>query len=206
MSNSIEYFFTSHSPFAYLGHRLLTEIAGQHGKTVHFRPFNIAGIWEKSGSVPLAERTPLRQRYRLIELQRFSAARNIRINLHPKYFPTDPTLADLTGCALSELGEDPSSFVLAIGKAVWEQDLQIADREVVAAILEDCGHDPSLVLPLAESETAESARKRNTEMAVGFDVIGAPAYVYDGEVFWGQDRLEHLGQMIDSGRAAFIGK
>lgn len=203
MSDHIDYYFTCPSPFAYLGLDTLLDIAKRHNKTINYKPFNIMGVWAESGAEPPAKRPPVRQRYRSIEVQRVGLMRNICINKAPKYFPTDQAPSDHTVCALVIAGEDASSFCKAVGKAIWEQEKQIADEAVLSELLTECGHDSAKILEIANSEAASTARAQNTQEAIAADAVGAPAYVYNGEVFWGQDRLEYLEQMIASGREAF---
>ena len=203
MAHSIDYYFTSISPFAYLGHDALMAVAAQHGCEVNFKPFNLAGVWEASGSVPLPQRSPVRQRYRLIELQRIAELRGVDLNLKPAHFPTDPTLADHCAIAFLQAGADPADFVRSVCEAVWVKDLNISDREVIGELIEAAGQAKDTVLDIAESGVASAIRQANTEAAVTHDAIGAPSYVYKGEVFWGQDRIDYLERMIASGRDAF---
>lgn len=203
MTDAIEYYFTSISPFAYLGHKTLMDISQKHNIPVEFKPFNIFKVWEQSGSIPPAERSPIRQRYRLVEIQRIAVFRNVCMNAKPAHFPTDPTLADHCICSLEQTGSDAASFSQAVGRAVWEQNQQIADEACLSNILDECGHNAAEILVAAKSNEAIAKREQNTMDAIANDAIGAPAYVYHGEVFWGQDRLEQLEQMIASGRKPF---
>lgn len=203
MSDTIEYFFTTVSPFAYLGHKTLADIAARNGKSVTFRPFNLGGVWSVSGAVPLGERPPTRQRYRLLELQRIAEMRGEELKLHPEHFPTNPELADRCVIAIADSGGDPAEFAYAVGRAVWAQDRQIANEAVLGELLEATGQNAAKVLETAASDAVAGIRQANTDAAVAADAIGAPSYVYRGEVFWGQDRLELLDRMIASGRDAF---
>ena len=203
MSTSIDYYFTCISPFAYLGHKKLMEIANTHGKTVQFKPFNIFDVWEISGATPPAERPAVRQRYRKIEIQRAAVMRDTCMNPSPEFFPTNPAPADLCICALAHLGKDPAKFSQEVGRAVWERNLQVADEKVLISLLDECGVDGEEVLALSKTDAITTLRNSNTQAAIQADAIGAPAYVYKGEVFWGQDRLEYLEQMIASDRRAF---
>lgn len=203
MSDTIDYYFTSISPFAYLGHKKMMEIAQANGKSVNFKPFDIFGVWKESGSLPPAERPPVRQRYRKIEIQRAALMRDTCLNPSPAFFPTNPAPADLCITALAHHNMDASAFSFAVGRAVWEQNLNVADDTVLISLLNECGHDGDAILATSKSDEIAAVRNSNTKEAIAADAIGAPAYVYDGEVFWGQDRLEYLEQMISSGRHAF---
>ncbi|MGI9401532.1 MAG: 2-hydroxychromene-2-carboxylate isomerase [Rhizobiaceae bacterium] len=206
MPDSIDYYFTSISPFSWLGQRTLMDIAGRNGKKINYFPMKLAAVWEISGSVPLKARSETRQRYRLVELQRIAEQRSLAINIQPKHFPTDPQLADRCIIAITEFGDDPGEFFFKIGKALWQDELQIADKDVLSALLDETGFDSKTILQMAGNEKCADIYDSNTANAVDADAIGAPAYVYDGEVFWGQDRLELLEAMIVSGRQPFQSK
>jgi 2-hydroxychromene-2-carboxylate isomerase len=203
MPETIDYFFSTISPFAYLGHDTLHEIAKRHDCAIRYRPFSIGGVWEKSGSVPLGQRSPVRQRYRLIELQRIAWQRDVKLNLKPRHFPTNPERADLCCAALVLAGGDPGNFARRVGEAIWARDLDIADETVLADLLGESGFDAAQVLDQSRQPQAAEARAKNTADAVALDAVGAPSYAYKGEIFWGQDRLEMLEAMIASGREPF---
>lgn len=203
MTATIEYYFTSASPWAYLGHAAIGEVASKHGARLDIRPVNLSGVWEASGSVPLAKRSPTRQRYRLIELQRYSELRGIPINLKPKYAPADASLADLAAVAILLDGGDPFGFMRRVMKAYWAEEQNIADRSVIARLLDAEGFAQAAILDVAGSKAAFEMRQRNTEAAIAADAIGVPAYVLNGEAFWGQDRIDLLDRALTTGRPPF---
>lgn len=203
MPATIEYYFTSSSPWVYFGHDAIRAVARKHGARLDIRPVDLGGVWEVSGGVPLAKRSPTRQRYRLIELQRFSELRGIPINLKPKYAPLDPSLADLAVAAILVQGGDPFGFMDRVFRAYWAEEENIADEAVIARLLEAEGLDPVAVLTAARGPEASGLRKRNTEAAIAADAVGVPAYVLNGEVFWGQDRIDLLDRALSTGREPF---
>lgn len=203
MPATIDYYFISSSPFVYLGHTLLHEIAARHGARVVCKPVDIASVWEVSGSVPLGQRSPTRRRYRLIELQRIAEFRRLPINPEPKHFPVDPALADRLAIALAERGENPAGFIARVTSGLWAREEDIADPATLAAHLEAEGFEPAPLIIEAGAAIVASIRRRNTEDAVAADAIGVPVYVLNGEPFWGQDRLELLDRALASGRAPY---
>ena len=203
MSANIDYYFTHTSPFTWLGHSQLVEIADKHSKVINFKPVNLMDVWDISGAVPPVARPPVRQRYRLIEIKRIAEMRGVPIIATPSNFPTNPELADRSAISICETGGNPAEFTFSVGEALWTQDRQIADEAVIADILTRTGHDAAAILAAAKSPKTAEIRAANTIAANKADAVGAPAYVYKNEVFWGQDRLDYLDQMIASGREAF---
>jgi len=85
---TIDYYFSPHSPWTYLGHDRFAALAKQHGARINVLPVDLGGkVFPVSGGLPLAKRAPQRQAYRLVELRRFSEHHGVPLNLQPKYFP-----------------------------------------------------------------------------------------------------------------------
>jgi 2-hydroxychromene-2-carboxylate isomerase len=199
----IQYYFTASSPWVYLGHQAICELAARHGARLNAKPLRLVGVWEVSGAVPLAQRSPTRQRYRLIELQRYAELRRMPIVLKPKWAPLDATLADLCVAAILLEGADPLDFMGKLFAAFWADDRNIADEPVVASLLGASGFDPVRIIGRARGAEAAALRESHTAEAIAADAIGVPAYVLDGEVFWGQDRIDLLDRALASGRPPY---
>jgi 2-hydroxychromene-2-carboxylate isomerase len=204
MSRTIDYYFTMVSPWAYIGDALFKSIARKHRLDVVYRPVNLGKLFPNSGGLPLGQRHPLRQQYRLIELQRWREKRGLSsFAIQPKNWPFDPTLADACVLALVAAKVDPSAFISAGFKAIFEQQRGLADRAVIADVLKACGADAEAILAAAGTDAIKQAYDANYDHALAAGAFGSPAYVLDGEVFWGQDRLELLDEALTSGRAAY---
>lgn len=199
----IDYYLTSSSPFNYLGFKPIQDVATKHGYTLNIRPVNIRGIWAETGAVPPAERPVLRQRMRLIELQRFALHRNVPLNKEPKYFPVDPTLADHTIIALIEQGENPQPYMAGLFSSVWVHEKNIADETTLLDLLKAHDHNPEATLKFAKSPAITTIRDKNTQLSIEAGALGVPSYVLNGECFWGQDRIALLDEAITT-RRGFI--
>jgi 2-hydroxychromene-2-carboxylate isomerase len=199
----IDYYFTLVSPYAYLGHRPLLQLAESNGATLRYRPVVLAKVFENSGGLPLVERPRARQDYRFLELQRWRARRGVPLNLKPKHFPTNPALADKTVIALVEAGRDPGAYAESVFRACWAEERDIADRQVLADKLEAVGHDAEEILQAAEGDAVQALYEANTAEAIRIDAVGSPTYVLNGEIFWGQDRLDLLADALQSSRAPY---
>lgn len=196
----IDYYFYCASPFTYLGHNRICEVAERHKATLNYKPVNLAALWDISGAVPPGQRPPVRQRLRLIELQRLAAWRGLPINTAPKHFPVDASLADRIIIALVNTGHDPRYFMSKVLSGVWANDDDIANEAVLTSYLSQVGLDAAPAIADAKTDEIVQIRERNSREAIAADAVGVPTYVLNGEPFWGQDRIELLDEALTSGR------
>ena len=200
MADHIDYYYTSTSPFTWFGQQAFCEVALKHNKKVNYKPVNLMEVWKISGAVAPPQRPPMRQRYRLRELQRIGHFRGLEVIPQPDSFPANPERADCCCIVLVQQGKDPGPFLLSVGEALWGQDRQVADEAVLAELLDKAGHNGAEIVAASKADEITEIRSANSNEAIELDVVGAPAYVYRKEVFWGQDRIDYLDHMIETGR------
>lgn len=203
MPAKLDYYLTSVSPWTYLGHAAIRDLAARHGATLVVKPVNLGEMFKASGQVALGERAPVRQRYRLIELQRYAHWRGMKLTLKPKFFPTNPALADHTICAILAAGGDPLDYMGRVFSAIWAEERDIADEATLTDLLAASGFDAAAVLARAKTPEIAAVRARNTADAIADDATGVPCLVLNGEPFWGQDRLDLLDHALTTGRGPF---
>lgn len=205
MTRRIDVYFTAMSPWAHLGHAPFMELVAKHAPEVAWRPLALPDLFAETGGLPLPKRSLQRRRYRDVELLRWADRRGRPFKIRPKFWPFDPSLADRCVIALAAEGRDPAAFAGAAMRGTWEEERDLASRDVVAALLSEAGFDPEATFAAAEGEAARAAYAQNLRDAGEIGVFGSPTYVLDGEVFWGQDRLELLDEMLASGRPPYRG-
>ncbi|WP_280153275.1 2-hydroxychromene-2-carboxylate isomerase [Piscinibacter sp. XHJ-5] len=201
MSLTVDYYFAPVSPWTYLGHRRFGEIVAAAGAKVRVLPVDLGGkVFPVSGGLPLSKRAPQRQAYRLVELKRFSDFLGQAINLQPRYFPINgDDAAQLIIAVDMHDGTDAAMAITgAILRAVWVEDRNIADANDLAALLAACGL-PARRLDDAHSQAVHERYEADTQQAIETGVFGAPSYVIDGEIFWGQDRLDFVARRLARG-------
>ena len=197
MGKAIDSSFATNSPWTYLGHDRFVALARQSGADVAVKPINLGEVFPVSGGLPLPKRAPQRQAYRLVELERWSEFLGKPIHLQPKYFPVDTTASALWILAAAEGGAAPAlALTGAVGRAVWEEERDIADAATLAALAAGCGLDAPALAARAAHPDMSARYKALTDEAIARGVFGAPSYVVDGEIFWGQDRLDFLARKL----------
>jgi 2-hydroxychromene-2-carboxylate isomerase len=193
----VDYYFTPISPFMYLGHDRFVAIARQHAATIAVKAINLGDVFPVSGGLPLSKRAPQRQAYRLVELKRWSEYLNKPINIQPKFFPVNGDLAAAWILAAEEQGiAQALALTGAVGRAIWEQERDVAAESTLRDIAGEQGLDAAALGLRAASAAIATRYKALTQEAIARHVFGAPTYVYRDELFWGQDRLDFLTRAL----------
>jgi len=198
MSHTVDYYFAPQSPWAYLGHQRLRDVARAAGAAIRVMPVDLGGkVFPISGGLPLGQRAPQRQAYRLVELQRFSQHLGAPLNLKPRYFPVggDDASRLIIAVDLLQGAEAALDITGAVLSAVWAQERNIADPALLAQLLIEKGL-PDSAMEKAQTQEVQERYESYTQQAIAAGVFGAPSYVVEGEIFWGQDRLDFLERRL----------
>jgi 2-hydroxychromene-2-carboxylate isomerase len=200
MSLAVDYYFSPQSPWTYLGHDRFVAIAQAAGARVAVRPVDLGKVFPATGGLPLAKRAPQRQAYRLVELRRFAEHLALPLNLQPKFFPVagDPAARLIIAVDMHQGSDAALALTGALLRAVWAEERDIADARELAALLAGLGL-PVQRLTDAQAPAVQARYDAETQRAMDAGVFGAPSYVVDGELFWGQDRLDFLQRRLARG-------
>jgi 2-hydroxychromene-2-carboxylate isomerase len=203
MTKIIDYYFSPMSPWTYLGHERFAALARKHGAAIDVRPVDYGKIFPVSGGLPLAKRAPQRQKYRLAELKRWRECLGLPLTIEPKYFPYDTALAarSILAAKINSSGASGGEAAAmrltgALLRATWVEERNMADTAQLAAVLREQGLDAGALLQSAGTPQIDAEYQRLTQEAIERDVFGAPTYAYNGELFWGQDRLDLLDRAL----------
>ena len=200
MHATVDYYLAPQSPWTYLGHARLVAMAQAASAAVRVLPVDLGRVFPVSGGLPLGKRAPQRQAYRMVELRRFADHLAIPLNLQPRFFPVAGDDAARLIIAAGQILGPTAALRLsgAVLAAVWAQERNIADPPVLQQLLHEQGLPASLVTD-AGSSAVQQAYDDNTAAAIAAGVFGAPTYCVDGELFWGQDRLDYLALRLARG-------
>jgi 2-hydroxychromene-2-carboxylate isomerase len=198
MAAQIDYYFTPQSPWTYLGHGRFWDMARAAGARITVAPVDLGGkVFPVSGGLPLPKRAPQRQAYRLVELQRYSRWLGLPLNLHPKHFPVagDDAARLIVAVKLADGSDAAMQITSAVLRAVWVDERNIADADTLATLLRE-QNLPAQRMDDARSPAVQAHYEAETQRAIDSGVFGAPSYVVDGEIYWGQDRLDFVERRL----------
>ncbi len=186
---SAEFWYEFASTYSYPAALRVGKLAQERGVTLLWRPFLLGPIFAAQGwrDSPF-NIYPNQGRYMWRDLERTCEAMGVAFK-RPEPFPQPSLLAARVALAIE--GEARAAFSRQVYMAEFGRGLPIADRATIASLLAACGVDPAAALERAESDANKAALKADCARAAEIGIVGAPSMVTaDGEVFWGNDRLE----------------
>ena len=209
----LDCYYSLSSPWAYLAGPRLQDIVRRHRARLTLKPYDFQEIVPRTGGVPLRTRPEPRRRYHEAELDRWRCHLGMPLVLKPKYYPqqmpVDPNwnkYAGWTVIAAQASGLDAFVLSHAILRALWAEERDVSDPGVRQAIADENGYDGARLRAAETSEPVQQLYRQFSTEAEALGVFGAPTFVVDGELFWGQDRLDFVDRKLDALRAqrAFV--
>ena len=195
----IEYFYSAHSAFAYLGSARLMEIAGAAGCAIVHKPVDLRRVMVESGAGSTRERSDRHRAYYFgREIQRWSEWRNAPVVAGmPTHHWNDTALCNGMLIAGIEQGHNVDRLAHRMLEAHWRDDADLADSATLAGLADEVGLAPAPLLDAAGSPEVATILLANTEEAIRRSVFGSPTYFVDGDMFYGQDHLELVERAIE---------
>ncbi|MCF4099471.1 2-hydroxychromene-2-carboxylate isomerase [Maritalea mediterranea] len=189
---TIEYVYSAHSAFAYIGSARLYEICARHNVTLIHKPILLSPVVQRQGGKAFRERRQANVDYFFgREIERWAEYRDVPIiHFRPTYHDADYGLASGLILASGESGPAPDAMAHKLLEAHWRDDADLSDVPTLHRLATALGHDADSLLAAAGSHDVQDKLKANTEWAISQNVFGSPTYIVDGDPFYGQDHLE----------------
>jgi 2-hydroxychromene-2-carboxylate isomerase len=191
MSKTVEFFFDVGSPTTYLAWTQLPALCTAAGAALAYRPMLLGGVFQATGNASPAA-VPAKGRYMTDDMARFARRYGVPLASNP-FFPVN-TLTLMRGAAGAQLRapERFDAYLRAVFHAMWVEPQNLNDPATAAKALAAGGFEPAEVMGWAADAEVKAALRATTEEAVARGVFGAPTMFVDGEMFFGQDRLEFV--------------
>lgn len=191
---TVRFYFDFISPYSWLALMEAGEFAGAHDVAWEMRPVVYGKLLDETGLVGPAE-TGAKRRYTFHDIARHADRRGLRLQGPPAHpFRSLEALRTVV-----VFREEPSILELcaAISDATWGRGLDLTDVGVLSAIVRECGLDPGDLSERIKVQAVKDQLREYTQEALELGVFGVPTFIYERELFWGQDRLPDLARRID---------
>ncbi len=198
MTATVDYYMTPVSPFTYMGHERLRAICRNRGADISLRVMDLGKVFPVSGGLALKDRPPQRRAYRMMELKRWRDFLGMPLTLEPKFFPVPAEAAATLILAVQEQHGTETALDVTGDclRAIWTEDRDISSRDTLRDIVSARGLDAPALLTQAASAGIAAVYVMQSQEAIARGIFGSPTYVYNDELFWGQDRLDFLDRAL----------
>jgi 2-hydroxychromene-2-carboxylate isomerase len=194
MSKTLEFYFDFGSPTAYLAYKRLGQLSEQYGLQVQYKPMLLGGIFKATGNTsPVA--IPAKGAYMgQYDLPRFSARYSVPLKFNP-FFPIN-TLNLMRGAIAAQQLGCFEQYADAVYDAVWVHEKNMGEVDIVTETLSSAGLDADAILSLSQDPDVKAQLIACTDEAVERGVFGAPTMFMDGQMYFGQDRLDFVEEAL----------
>lgn len=184
----IDFWFSIGSTYSYLTVMRLSEIERASGIDFRWRPFNVRHVMIEQNNIPFKDK-PVKTEYMWRDIERRANQRGLAPSIPAPY----PLPGLVIANQIATLGVEQGwvkDYTRATYRRWFEDGKPAGEEPNISESLEEIGCDPSQVLASAQSERIINLLSAETDEAMKLGVFGSPTFVVDGEVFWGDDRLE----------------
>ena len=186
----IEYFYAAHSVYAYLGSAKFMEITAAGHRIIH-KPIDLVRVMEGCGSSAFRERSLDHRNYFFnSELERWAEFRGLVMPGRPSNHHHSPDLANRMLIAAISEGATVDRLAHRLLEAHWAAGADLADPATLTGIAKEVGLNGAALLERADTPAIAAQYAANTDAAIARAVVGSPTYFVDGDMFYGQDRLD----------------
>ena len=194
----IEYFYAAHSGYAYLGSARFMAVAAAAGRRIAHRPMDLRRVVEQAGAVPIGQRSQAHRDYFFRrEIDRWAEERAAPVMAGtPTHHAHDITLPNCLLIAGVLQGHDVDRLAHGLLQSHWRDNADLADAATLARIAAAAGLDGDALVAASRAPTVMAQYEDNTQEAIQRSVFGSPTYFVDGDMFYGQDRLEMVERAL----------
>lgn len=193
MSKTVEFYYDYGSPASYLAWTQMEKLAERTGATIVWKPALLGGIFKETQNRPPIS-VPAKGAWMVKDLARFAQRYDVPMQMNPK-FPIN-TIYLMRGALVAQRDGYLDTYNRAIFNGMWVDAEDVGDMTVVARLLTAAGLDPETFgAAIQAPEIKKELFARNDE-AVAKGIFGMPSFVIDGELHWGQDRLDFVEEAL----------
>ena len=189
MIKQFEFYFDFGSPYSFIAHKKIREIENKNSIKIKYMPILLGGLLKAAGIKPNVD-IPIKGKYMIKDCKLWAEKYGITFKFN-SYFPIN-TL-DLMRCVLvAEKKSFAENFINKVFDGIWKDGLNLNDILIVHKLLKNLDINPKTFLMEAIDPKIKEELKKRTESAFDKGIFGAPSFIINNKMFWGQDRLEFV--------------
>ncbi len=187
MTKKIDFYFDFISPYSYLAYKKVKTLQKNREININYKPILLGGLHNLKGITPPAF-IKSKLNFMINDCNMVAKKHNIQFTFNSK-FPIN-SIKLMRGFLIIDT-KTKDSYLDIMFDAYWINNLNIEDEEVLNKLINKCGVDKKNFYKEIENEKVKDKLKNITQKAYDDEIFGAPTFVVNNKIFWGQDRLEY---------------
>ena len=188
MSKPIYFYFDFVRPYSFIAHKLIKRVTQKSSIKIEYRPVLVGGLHNLNG-IKAPAFIPSKARFMIRDCKMVAENNKIKFRFN-SYFPIK-SLNLMRGVFVSAEDNFKSYYIDKVFDAVWQDGLNMNDQNIIDKILKNLGVNPTTFSLRTSSQSIKEQLKRKTNEAYELGIFGAPTFLVNNKIFWGQDRLEY---------------
>ena len=187
MIKPFDFFFDFASPYSYLAHKQIKKIEIENNIKINYMPIFLGGIF-KLAEIKAPAFIPSKAKFMIKDCKLFAEKYNIKFKFN-SFFPIQ-SLNLMRGVLIAEKKNKSDNYIDKFFDSCWKDGLNLNDQIIIDKILTELKFDPNNFKFEISKQNIKDELKNKTEDAYSKGVFGAPTFLINNKIFWGQDRLE----------------
>ena len=189
MIKSFDFYFDFVSPYSFLAHKEISKIEKKNSIKIKYKPILLGGLHNLHG-IKAPAFIPAKAKHMIRDCKLIAEKNKIKFKFN-SYFPIR-SLNLMRGVFVAEEDNYKSYYIDSIFNAIWQDGLNMNDENIIQKILKNLNVNPKTFLLRSASSSIKDSLKKRTNEAYEKGIFGAPSFVSNNKIFWGQDRIEFV--------------
>ena len=189
MIKSFYFYFDFVSPYSFIAHKEIKKLEKKYSINVKYKAILLGGLHNLHG-IKAPAFIPSKARFMIRDCKMVSEKRNIKFKFN-SYFPIK-SLDLMRGVFIAEEDDYKKYYIDCIFDSIWKDGLNMNDQNIIEKILKNMEINPKTFFLRLNSQNIKENLRKNTSEAFGKGIFGAPTFVSNNKIFWGQDRIEFV--------------
>jgi len=193
MSNDVYFYYDYGSPTAYLAWTQLPELCERHKANLHYKPVLLGGIFKATGNSTPVLIAP-KGKWLFKDIERYAVRYGVPYQMNPHFVINSMTM--MRGAMWAQNTGVLESYNKAMYEATWVNGLNMSEPDVIASVMNEADLDAAAMLQAVADDSIKKQLIEATGDAVEQGVFGAPTMIVNGELHFGQDRLDWVERQL----------
>ena len=188
MTKLFDFYFDFVSPYSFLAHEEIKKLEKRNLIKVQYRPILLGGLHNLHG-IKAPAFIPSKARFMIRDCKLVAEKKKIKFKFN-SYFPVK-TVDLMRGVFIASEDEFQNYYIDKIFESIWRDGLNMNDQNIADKVLKNININPKPFFLRASGQSVKNLLRKKTDEAFEKGVFGAPTFLVNNKIFWGQDRLEY---------------